>query len=381
MTKINLQFAARLLAVALLFATLTAQAHKPSDSYLTIANDGSRTLSVRLDIALRDLEIPLHIDTNRDGEITWGEVKQHSGAIAEYAHQHLRIRSENLECATTVPAKLLVDAHTDGNYAVLEFGADCADVPTTIDIEYRLFFDIDPSHRGLVRIDAGAVQQSAVFSPENPRQVFVLASTSRWRTVTQFLFNGVEHIWVGYDHILFLVSLLLPAVLFRSDRKWVPVAKVRTALIDVLAVVTAFTLSHSITLTLAALGLIGLSSWIVESGIALSVLLAALNNVFPVVSRRVWLLAFAFGFVHGLGFASVLADLGLPRDALALALASFNIGVEIGQLSIVMVVVPIIYWLRTRRFYVPFVLVGGSCVIAAIASAWLVSRLFDLGLG
>ncbi len=381
MTNFGSRLIARIFAAACAFVAIAAQAHKPSDSYLTVSNDGSQAVAIRWDIALRDLEIPLHLDANHDGEITWGEVKQRKDAIVDYARQHLRVRSENVECDMTTPVQLLIDAHTDGNYAVLKFAADCAKVPTTLDIEYHLFFDVDPSHRGLIRIDTNAAQQTAVFSPENFRQTFVLAATSRWRTVTQFLVNGVEHIWVGYDHILFLVSLLLPAVLFRSNRKWIPVERLRTALIDVLAVVTAFTVSHSITLTLAALGLIGLPSRIVESGIALSVLLAALNNVFPVVSRRVWLLAFAFGFVHGLGFASVLADLGLPRDALALALASFNIGVEIGQLSIVLVLVPIIYMLRKRRFYVPVVLVGASCVIAAVASAWLISRVFDLGLG
>lgn len=369
--------------VSAIFALLPtfAFAHKPSDSYLTVTSDGSPRLSIRWDIALRDLEIPLHLDTNGDGAITWGELRQRQDDVVNYAQQRLSIRADDADCAVAPKVDLLVDEHTDGNYAVLMFAADCPDVPKSIEISYRLFFDIDPSHRGLIRIDGNHIEQSAVFSPENLRQTFVLAGSSRWRTFTQFLFNGVEHIWVGYDHILFLVSLLLPAVLLRSKGRWLPVARLRDALIDVLAVVTAFTLSHSLTLTLAALGLIGLPSRIVESGIALSVLLAALNNVFPVVSRRVWLLAFAFGFVHGLGFASVLADLGLPRNALALALASFNIGVEIGQLSIVLIVVPMIYLLRSRRFYQPIILVGGSCVIAAVAGVWLVSRLFDLGLG
>jgi HupE/UreJ protein len=167
----------------------------------------------------------------------------------------------------------------------------------------------------------------------------------------------------------------------RRERAWQPVPSLKTALLGVLAVVTAFTLSHSITLSLAALDVVGLPSRLVESGIALSVLLAALNNVRPVVTRRGWLLAFGFGLVHGFGFASVLADLGLPRGALALALAGFNVGVELGQLSVVLAVVPLIYVLRQARFYRPGVLVGGSAAIAVVAGVWFIGRALGLGLG
>jgi len=119
---------------------------------------------------------------------------------------------------------------------------------------------------------------------------------------------------------------------------------------------------------------------LVESGIALSVLLAALNNVWPQVTRRTWILAFAFGLVHGFGFASVLNDLGLPRDALAVSLAGFNVGVELGQLGVVLVVVPLIFVLRERRMYRPAILVGGSTAIAVVAAAWFVQRALGFGL-
>jgi len=370
-----------LVAALLVFASPSAFGHKPSDSYLTVTTDHSTQLQIRWDIALRDLELPLHLDANGDGVITWGELHMRKNDVEAYAGAHLAVQSDGKDCSLDPQSNLLVDDHTDGTYAVLELRAQCPAVPTSLRIDYSLFFDIDPTHRGLLRIDNGGSQQTAVLSPDNASQTFALSAPSRWRTFSQFLVNGVEHIWVGYDHILFLISLLLPSVLVRRGREWLPVPRLRDALLGVLAVVTAFTVSHSITLTLAAIGIIGLPSRLVESGIALSVLLAALNTVFPLVSRSVWLLAFGFGFVHGLGFANVLADLGLPSGALALALASFNIGVEIGQLSIVLLVVPVIYLLRTRRFYRPWILVGGSCVIASIATAWLISRMFDLGLG
>lgn len=370
--------------IGMIVLTLFAQAafaHKPSDSYLIVdvPTSGSE-VGVRWDIALRDLEIAVGLDADGDGAITWGELRAAQARVLDYALQRLAVSADGGACALA-PGDMLVDTHTDGAYAVLEIRARCAGAPRTLEIGYHLLFDLDPTHRGLLSLTANGAVRTAVLSPDRAVQTFDLHDTSRWRTFAQFVADGTHHIWIGYDHMLFLISLLLPAVLRRRDRRWEPVPSLRTALFGVLAVVTAFTLSHSITLTLAALGVVGLPSRLVESGIALSVLLAALNNIVPVVTRRAWLLAFGFGLVHGFGFASVLADLGLPRDALAISLAGFNIGVELGQLTVVLVLVPLIYLVRTRRFYRPVVLVGGSALIALVAAVWLVGRVFGFGLG
>ena len=370
-----------LLAITLLAISCIAWAHKPSDSYLTLHIRSNNTLiQGQWDIALRDLELPLSLDSNNDGAITWGELRAHEAEVFAYALQHLSLKSEAQVC-TPVPATLLADDHSDGGYAVLQFTARCPTTPKRFEVGYNLLFDIDPSHRGLLRLDVDGMSHSAVLSPDQSIQVFDLAHSSRLATFLQFVRDGVHHIWVGYDHLLFLISLLLPAVLIRRNGRWIPVGTLRSALLSVLAVVTAFTISHSITLTLAALGVVGLPSRLVESGIALSVLLAALNNIWPLVTRRVWLLAFGFGLVHGFGFASVLADLGLPREALALSLAGFNIGVELGQLAVVLLVVPLIFLLREQRFYRPVVLVASSSAISMIAMLWLVSRVLGFGLG
>jgi hypothetical protein len=145
----------------------------------------------------------------------------------------------------------------------------------------------------------------------------------------------------------------------------------------VVKVVTAFTLAHSITLSLAALEALVLPSRLVESTIALSVILAALNNVRPVVEERRWLMAFIFGLVHGFGFASVLTELGLPRDALLLALVGFNLGVEAGQLVIVSAFLPLAFLLRATPLYRRGVMTGGSLSIALVAAIWLGERALD----
>jgi len=191
---------------------------------------------------------------------------------------------------------------------------------------------------------------------------------------------GVWHIWIGFDHILFLLSLLLPAVLFLARERWQAVARFNPAFWDVFRIVTSFTVAHSITLSLATLGLIALPSRLVESAIAASVVLAALNNLYPLFQGRRWMVAFCFGLIHGFGFASVLADLGLPRGALALALVGFNLGVELGQLTIVAVFLPTAYLLRHGWFYRRLVFTGGSWLIALVAAIWLVERAFDLKL-
>jgi hypothetical protein len=206
-----------------------------------------------------------------------------------------------------------------------------------------------------------------------------MEATGSLETLRQYIWEGVWHIWIGFDHILFLVALLLPAVLVRGPGGWGPAPSLKLATIEVLKVVTAFTVAHSITLSLAALGVISLPSRLVESVIAASVVLAALNNLRATIDKRRWVMAFVFGLVHGFGFASVLADLGLPSDALLLALVGFNVGVELGQLAIVAAFLPIAFVLRATSFYRVGVLQAGSVLVAVLAGWWFIERAFDLG--
>ena len=364
--------AAILLALVL---SPTAWAHKPSDSYLTI-DVKAATISGRWDIALRDLDFALTLDADGNGELTWGEVRARHADIAAYAREHLRVTADDKPCALDV-GEQQVDDHTDGKYSVLPLTLTCeAETPAHVALTYTLFSDLDPQHRGLLNLVARGASRSAVLGPQQATQSFELGELSRWRQFTDYVREGVWHIWVGIDHILFLLSLLLPSVLVwqAASRKWQAVDRFKPALVDVLKVVTAFTLAHSITLSLAALGVIELPSRLVESVIAASIIVAALNNIWPRVIDRLWMVAFGFGLVHGFGFATVLADLGLPRDALVLALVGFNVGVELGQLAIVIVFLPLAYALRRSAFYRRWVMVGGSVLISLLAAVWLVER-------
>jgi hypothetical protein len=357
----------------------TAWAHKPSDSYLTLRGTAdSSDIAVRWDIALRDLDYVLELDRDGNGALTWGEVRQRADDITRYATTHLAVTGSDKPCPLSSAGPLMLDKHSDGTYAVLSLAAKCESLEKGLKVRYSLLFDVDPTHRGLVQwIAPGtAGAQALVFSTDSAEQVLQLKALSAWETLRQYVVEGIWHIWVGWDHILFLLSLLLPAVLVRREKTWEPAPSLRQSLIEVLKVVTAFTLAHSITLSLASLHVISLPSRLVESTIALSIVVAALNNLRGTVERRRWVLAFVFGLVHGFGFASVLSDLGLPQGALVLALVGFNLGVEIGQAAIVVAFVPIAFGLRTTRLYRRGVLTVGSILVALIAGWWFVQRAF-----
>lgn len=358
-----------------LFAA-NAVAHKPSDSYLTLEHDGA-SVHGQWDIALRDLDGAIGLDANGDGEITWGEVRARQSNIAAYALSRLDIASGGVACSLKVEDQL-IDEHTDGSYAVLRLSGTCPQPGPALLIDYRLLFDIDPTHRGLLQYVHGGRSDSVIFSSE--ARIQTMGAGTAWTQLIAYIHEGVWHIWLGFDHILFLLSLLLPAVLLRSKGRWTPASSFRSAFWDVAKIVTAFTIAHSITLSLAALGLVSLPSRWIESAIALSVVLAAINNVFPLVHHGRWMAAFGFGLIHGFGFASALKDLGLPTGSLALSLFGFNVGVELGQLAIVCAFLPLAYAIRATWTYRRVVLAGGSVAIATIAGVWLIERALNVQL-
>lgn len=215
------------------------------------------------------------------------------------------------------------------------------------------------------------------------------SAESHGALLLRYVRDGVEHIAAGMDHILFLVSLLLVSVWRRAeagDREvephtWLPRAQWRSALGEVLRLVTAFTLAHSLTLALAAFGVVSPPSRWVESLIALSVLVAALDNLWPLLRAPRWSVVFGFGLVHGFGFAGAMQDLGLSRQDLAWPLLGFNLGVELGQLMLVAAVLPLAFGLRRTALYRRAVVLPGSVAIAVLALLWLYQRVADVNLG
>lgn len=422
----------RAAAWLLLLACAGAQAHKSSDAYLFFDQQADRT-QLRWDIALRDLDAALALDADGNRELTWGEVRTAWPRIDALALQSLVVTG----CSFVVEGHAL-EQRNDGRYAVLQLSAPCQ-MPAQAALRYSLFADIDTTHRGIVRhtVAGGAVtvrmlvpqvmpvptslatpvatllspagralDSAAPLSVEAPARLVSspagVQAPARGAAVAtpaaaapaaavpadphapSFIREGVHHIVTGYDHLLFLLCLLLPAVLRRSPgppARWLAVTGWRQALGPVAKTVTLFTLAHSVTLALAASGWVRLAPSFVEPAIAATIMLAAFDNLRPLLLRWRGTVTFAFGLIHGFGFAGVLGELQLPAAQFGWALFQFNLGLELGQLLLVAAVVPLLFTLRRRPAYVPVVLRAGSVVALGMAALWLVERTDWTGLG
>ncbi|TMQ07405.1 MAG: HupE/UreJ family protein [Deltaproteobacteria bacterium] len=343
-------------------AAAPAWAHKPSDAQLRLAIDGD-TITGRLDVAVRDLDGALGLDADGNGEITWRELSAGAPRITAYLERRLTLGADGAPCVQRLGAPALAEL-SDGAYWAVPISASCAHRPRSIDVSYALLFDIDSMHRGLLHV-AG---QTTILRDARPVRIELDETTS----AASFVKEGVWHIWIGIDHILFLSCLIVPAVFQRRTRRWAAADSLRDVCREVFEIVTAFTLAHSITLVISAIGLVALPSRWVETAIALSVAAAALNNLLRTIDAR-WAVAFALGLLHGFGFSSVLIDLGLPSHELIGALLGFNLGVELGQAAIVVALLPVVFWIRRTVAY-QALLWAGSATVAIVALLWSYQR-------
>lgn len=352
-------------------------AHKPSDSYLQLTpTDQGFTGEWR--IALRDLEPAIGLDRDGDRKITWGEVRTRHNEIAKYALARLAIAANGSPCEIRAAAQLIDDL-SDGAYTVLPLVVTCERNVAPWTLDYSLLFDIDATHLGLVTVRGSDAPQTFALSPQNNRAVLSAGSPSPGRQFIEMAREGVWHIWIGYDHILFLLALLLPAGLrmrraHDDQAGWAPMVK------DVLTLVTAFTVAHSITLSLATLKIVSLPPRLIETAIALSIVVAGLRLRYAISRPAPWI-AFGFGLIHGFGFANVLADMQLPTGSLALSLFAFNIGVELGQCAIVLLALPLIRYAQRHTFYERTFMPVAAMLIATVGVAWSVERGAGLSFG
>ena len=356
---------ARLFLALIVLWPALASGHSLSDSFIDLSVTNDRLAGHWL-ISVRDLELAVGVDQNSDTRITWGELLQHSAAIQDYALNRLDLRRGGTDC-TLQAGELQVEQRNAGVFVHMPLSGECSAQGELI-INYDLLFDLDASHRGILNLSYNGVSHLRLFSPSQPvHQLDAAGSASLLTNVWTFLVEGVWHIWIGLDHILFLCALIIPVILGRQ-------AKRPTVAIDILKIVTAFTVAHSITLILATLQIVVLPARLVESVIALSVAITGLNIIFPLFRENSWRIAFAFGLIHGFGFAGVLGDLALPTQLFISSLLSFNVGVEIGQLVIVAILVPIL-WLLDKTLLVRRVtLVGSSIIITGFGVLWLAER-------
>jgi hypothetical protein len=274
-------------------------------------------------------------------------------------------------------------------FAHLEHPNGAKPIPDRIEVTYSGLFESDDELRhGLViqnNIKTGLTdnhkQLRYVFAPGRETVDVNLLGNDPWYVrIYDFVVEGLYHIWIGLDHILFLISLLLTAVVIRPNKAWEPVDNFRASLINIVKLITIFTIAHATTLALALKGWVVLPARIVESIIALSIVAVAIDNFFPIFRRAKWSIVLAFGLFHGLGFAFILEELALDFNSKVLGLIGFNTGVELGQVAIVVVLLPILFAVRKRN-YARLVVAPVSFVIGGIAMLWFIQRAFELDFG
>jgi hypothetical protein len=367
------------------FCASTA-AHNPGESYVYL-QVSENALGGRLEITLEDVSKFLPLYQGNDPEAAEADFDRKFPEIAEYLQSNLTLFVGDTPHEPVFTEYDFVHLNW-ASFVRLNFQLPgITPPPETITAEYSVLFnDFAPRHRGLILIEsnsragieANESQFSAIFGPGKERQTLSLDSIPWQNVFGNFIKHGVWHIWIGFDHVLFLIALLLPSVMVLGAAGWAPTETFRESFIYVLKVVTLFTLAHTVTLSLAALEIVQLPVQLVEAIIALSIAAVALNNIWPFLRSGSWLLVFVFGLFHGLGFANVLAPLGGGGGNQVAALLGFNVGVEIGQLAIILAVFPLLYWLRNWGGYRRVVLQTASAALVAISCFWFIERTIDV---
>lgn len=361
-----------------------ADAHSTGESYVWL-NVDEHQITGRVEINLNDLREKLNLSVPEAGPERLTFLESHRDEVIGYIRKNFGIEANERQVTIKFTTISLLDLPSEeGVYAQYLYTTPEDSVPDTVTVLNSLFVEDDFIHRSLLCIESNAKATedipnefvALVFGAHNSRQELDLTNVESLLRPRDFVWQGVLHIWIGLDHILFIITLLLPAVLIYQEAAWQPVPEFKTAFWNIVKIVTIFTVAHSITLSLAALGIVRLPGRLVESVIALSIILVAINTFLQRFQGKTWLIIFGFGLFHGLGFASVMSELPFRMVNLVKILIGFNIGVELGQLAIVAAVFPIIFCLRKTTFYTPVILRGGSLLTAIIACYWFIERAF-----
>jgi hypothetical protein len=345
----------RAVALALALTTLaagSAEAHQDSVTHVRVTAEG-REVHAELQIEAVDLNEAMRVPAART--LSREEALAGADRVAAYAAARLHVRDAVAACRAGEHSARTVDRR-DTWVLVLRLTYVCPHAVDALSLRYDLFFDVDPRHQGMTTVTLAGRDAQHVFR-EATRDLTLDARSTLGRQLATYVSLGVDHIFLGYDHIAFLVGLLL-AVGDKARRE---------SARAVLAIVTSFTLAHSITLVSAALGLVRVSPAVVEPAIAASIAFIAVENLLPREPRRRPALAFAFGLIHGFGFAGVLAEQGLPARGMVPSLLAFNVGVELGQLALVACALPVLSALGQTRWTAPTVALAVACLAATFA--------------
>jgi hypothetical protein len=374
-----------LLALLFVLLAIDVRAHTVGQSYLYLQVYENRVTG-RFEVSLADFNAALRL-SGTDREITAANLDEKIDVLKAYYLSHVTISDARGPLSITFTTHGLFAER--GGFALLSFDLGGLDrVPDRLTFDYSVLFDEEPRHRGFLLVEhnwatgsfANEGRISLVFSPDDRRKDFELTTGGRLRGFLAIVRLGADHIWMGFDHVMFLIALLLPAVLVRKHGRWRESADFMPALVSVVKIVTAFTVAHSVTLSLSALGIVHLPERLVEVVIAASIAFAAADILFPVFRGQIWLVVFGFGLFHGFGFAGALEEMGVLREHIGLSLFAFNLGVEIGQVVIVALLFPLLFALRRLPMYRQLALPVAAAAMILVSMGWVVERAFDVRL-
>lgn len=347
--------------------SLPAEAHRSYESYLTLRMGDQPELV--WEIETDNFESLFNLDDNGNEIISWGELLAHQEELLAYAFEHIRLTFDQQRLPLDVQ-QVVVNRKDDQTYLIIHFDLPNAFRPQLLGIEYRLFFDIDKQQRLLLNVQSNLEGAVYPLSPQKTRLEVDIKTNNLWFQVVQFTREGIHHLFIGTDHIAFLLMLVLARFSLQHN-----IRSVRDVSLSLFKLITAFSVAHTLTLFLAAMGWVRIPvSW-VELVIALTVVFAACANISGRASVLSWQMAFVFGLVHGFGFANVLAEINLQQGQFIVLLLSFNLGLEIAQLILMLAVFPLLFWLRKfARWYGRLTtLCSGATVLLALS--WVVQRI------
>jgi HupE / UreJ protein/Domain of unknown function (DUF6702) len=346
---------ARAAALGLFLMSASVSAHPLSASYSRfLIEKGTVRAIVRL--PLDDMDLLLRLDRDLNDTVSPAEIERARPALERYLTERIAIEASEGRLGGSL-RELTMWKDRDGSpYLEATLVYPSSQQVGGLTMQVQVLTDLYKDHRNLAEIESGTARHQFVFQHGNKYRTGP-AEVPFLETVTSFIVLGVEHIFTGYDHILFLLGLLLVGRGFRN----------------LVIIVTSFTVAHSLTLSLAILGAIEPAAWTVEAAIALTIAYVGLENLIASDVRHRWKITFLFGLIHGFGFANVLRTMELSQRALAVSLFSFNLGVEMGQVAIVGLMLPFLMFLE-RTQYRKLVTQVASSVIVALGLFWFYQR-------
>lgn len=334
------------------FLPSTTFAHTNNSEGFSIIKVKEKTLDYELKIDLEELGHALN------KEMEQKEIIDHK-VVQEYINSKIKLYADS-ELIEGNVEKTAIEIIKDRPFAVIDLAYSIEHKPGKLVVEYNMFLDdSDPSHANFATIKMDGKQQEKILTFES--RELEIGEVTFWKNAKQFLVLGLEHIFTGYDHILFVISLLIGAKTIRH----------------IITLVTTFTIAHSVTLALATLEIVQLPGKLVESAIALSIIYVALQNLLQPDSKHNPWIAFAFGLIHGFGFAGILSEMHLSGSHFASSLLFFNVGIELGQILIVSLVFPLLLFIQKRQSFKWFI-PGISTAVLLFGLVWFVERAFTI---